>query len=84
MDDTVTTEQPTPQVPTKLSEADKLRIDLAKEWMDSAKARAETAEMQYRYLILKLYYSYGLTDNDVLSTDGDIVINGKNQVAQQK
>ena len=86
MDDTtvIAEQQPQPtSIPPKLSDVDKLSIDLTKERMESAKTRAEFAELQYRYLILRLYYQYGLTANDIISTDGDIVIGGKNQQVKQ-
>jgi hypothetical protein len=67
----------------KLSEVDKLQLDLARTKRQTALAEAKTAlannekaELEYKYLILQLYMKYGLTAADALSEAGDIVRGG--------
>ena len=87
-----TAQEQTPATPPnqKLADADKLALDLAKTRkqtaasevetakarLEGAAAKQETAELNYRYLVLQLYYKYQLTPNDALTEDGQIVING--------
>ena len=67
----------------KLSEVDKLSLDLARTKRQTALAEAKTAlannensELQYKYLILQIYMKYGLTADDALSETGDIIRGG--------
>jgi hypothetical protein len=41
-----------------------------------ATAKGETAELAFRYVVLQLYMKYGLSTNDALSDNGDILIGG--------
>lgn len=72
--------------PEKLSEVDRLNLDLARTKRQTALAEAKTAlannenaELNYRYLVLQLYMKYGLTADDALSEAGDIVRGGAKQ-----
>jgi hypothetical protein len=76
-------------VPNKLSEVDKLSLDLARAKRQTVLAEAKTAlanndnaELSYKYLILQLYMKYGLTAADAISEAGDIVLGGAVQRPQ--
>lgn len=93
-----TTVQPTFAVPTslveanasvaaaplpKLSELDKMALDLAKEKRKTVLAEARTAianndaaELGFKNVILQLYMKYSLTAADAIAEDGSILING--------
>lgn len=78
-----------PQAIEKLSDVDKLNLDLAKTKRQTALAEAKTAlannenaELQFKYLVLQLYMKYGLNQNDALSENGDIVRGGAVQGPQ--
>src|SRR5271157_5466039 len=67
----------------KLSEVDRLNLDLAKAKRQTALSEAKTAlannenaELQFKYLVLQLYMKYGLTAQDALSEAGDIIRGG--------
>lgn len=73
---------PSPTKPEKLSDIDKLTLDLAKQKRATALAEAKTAvsandlaESQFKYVILSLYRKYNLNDEDGLAEDGSIVYN---------
>lgn len=80
-----------PAVSERLSEADKLSLDLARSKRLVALAEAKTAlannenaELNYKYLVLQVYMKYGLTADDALSEAGDIIRGGaKNMVPKQ-
>jgi hypothetical protein len=79
----------TPPVPNKLSEVDKLSLDLARAKRQTVLAEAKTAlannenaELSYKYLILQLYMKYSLTAADAISEAGDIVFGGAVQRPQ--
>jgi hypothetical protein len=81
---------PVPPPTPKLMDVDKMALDLAKERRQTALAEAKTAlaknenaELAFKYIVLQLYMKYGLTSNDAISENGDIVIGGAAQVAQQ-
>lgn len=66
----------------KISDADKSNIDVArlKKLLYTAEARAailqnEKIDIEYKYLILQMYMKYGLTNDDAISENGDIVKN---------
>ena len=70
----------------KLSDIDKMALDLAKERKLTALAEAKTAmannekaELTYRYTILQIYYKYGLKEGDLLSEDGSVIFDGANK-----
>ena len=71
-------------VPTeKMSEEDRLALELAKSRRETALATAkealaksETADLNYRYVVLQLYMKNGLSAQDALSEDGTIVRGG--------
>lgn len=70
-------------IPEALSEVDRLTLELAKMHRKVALANAEktlaqndTAEISYKYLLLKLYVKYGLDpEKDVLHENGNILRN---------
>lgn len=71
--------------PSKLSEVDKMALELAKSQRQVALAEAKTAlasnekaDLQYKYVILQLYMKYGLSEKDALNEDGTILYNGAN------
>jgi len=61
-----------------ISEYDKMTIELAKAKHKIATAEAKTAELEYKYIILKIYMKYGLTVVDGISEDGTILRNHVN------
>jgi hypothetical protein len=82
--------QPAAPVTEKLSDTDRLSLDLAKAKRQTVLAEAKTAlannenaELQYRYLVLQLYMKYGLTAADAISEAGDIIRGGALQGATQ-
>lgn len=67
----------------KLSELDKMALELAKANRRTALAQAEKAlaqnessELSYKYLILQLYMKYGLNSEDAIAENGDIIRGG--------
>lgn len=74
----------------KMLEVDKMALDLAKSRKETALAQAkealaknETADLNYKYVVLQLYMKYGLTQADAISEGGDIVRNGAIQAQAQ-
>lgn len=73
-----------PSVPVeKLSESDRLALELAKSKRQIALAEAKTAlannenaELSYKYVVLQLYMKYGLTERDAISEAGEILKDG--------
>lgn len=70
-------------VPERLSDVDRLNLELAKSRRQTALAEAktalaqnETAEANYKMTIMQLYLKYGLTVNDALNENGEIIKNG--------
>ena len=69
--------------PQKISELDRMVLEVARSNKRATQARAEkalaenqTAELSYRYAILQLYMKYGLTPADAISEDGSILVGG--------
>lgn len=69
--------------PTKLSETDRLALELAKARKQTALAEAKTAlatnenaDLSYKYVVLQLYMKYGLTEADAITEGGDIIRGG--------
>lgn len=67
----------------KLSDLDRMALELSKQQRQTALAEARTAlaqnekaELAYKYVVLQLYMKYGLTEADVISEDGAIVRGG--------
>ena len=67
----------------KLSDVDRLNLELAKANRRVALAQAkqamsenESAELSYRYFVLQLYMKYGLSATDVIQDNGE-VFNGQ-------
>lgn len=67
----------------KLLDVDKMAIDLSKSRRETALAEAkaalannEKAELAYRYTVLQVYMKYGLTANDAINENGDIIRGG--------
>jgi hypothetical protein len=77
---------PAPVVPPpnpRMSEEDRLNLELAKSRRETAMAQAkeavaksETAELAHRYVVLQIYVKYGLNANDVINENGEIVKGG--------
>lgn len=74
-----------PQVnnPEKLSETDRLALELAKANQKTALAQAEkaiaqndNANLAYKYLVIQLYMKYGLNADDAISESGEILRGG--------
>ena len=70
-------------VTPRLSDVDKLELDLARSKRQTALAEAKTAlaqnenaELNYKYVVLQLYMKYHLTDRDAISENGEILIDG--------
>lgn len=66
-------------VPVRLSELDKMALELAKSKRQIALAEAKTAlaqhenaELSYKYVVLQIYMKYGLTEADTISESGEI------------
>jgi len=67
----------------KLSDVDRLTLELAKMKRQVAVAEAkaalaanENAELGYKYTVLQLYLKYGLTEVDAITEAGDIIPGG--------
>jgi hypothetical protein len=67
----------------RLQETDRLTLELAKSNRKTALANAEkaiaqneTAELAYKYIVLQLYMKYGLTEQDAISEQGEILRGG--------
>jgi regulator of replication initiation timing len=63
-----------------LQEADKLALELAKMNKrlaavnaEKALAQNETADLHYKYVVLQIYMKYGLTPNDSIDENGNIL-----------
>lgn len=77
----------------RLSDVDRMALELAKQRRQTALAEAKTAlaqnenaELAYKYVVLQIYMKYGLSDADAISEAGDIVKGGalpQNQPRQQ-
>ena len=63
----------------KMPEEDRLALSLAKANREAALARAETADLNYKYIVLQLYMKNGLSASDAISEDGTIVRGGAAQ-----
>jgi hypothetical protein len=68
----------------KLQEQDRMTLELAKmnkKMMtlaaEKAIAQNETADLQYKYVVLQLYVRYGLTANDGIDENGNIIRGGE-------
>ena len=64
----------------RLQEQDRLTLEIAKMnkkmatlAAEKAIAQNETAEMQYKYVVLQLYMRYGLTAQDGIDENGNII-----------
>ena len=73
--------------PSRLSEVDRMALELAKSQRQVSLAEAKTAlanneksELQYKYVVLQIYMKYGLTESDALNESGDILYGGANSV----
>jgi hypothetical protein len=76
--------------PERMSEVDKLNLDLIRTKRQTALAEAKTAlannekaELEYKYLVLQIYMKYGLTADDAISENGDIVRGGAKNARPQ-
>ena len=69
--------------PEKLSDVDRMALEVAKLRKDVALAEAKTAlannekaDISYKYVVLQLYMKYGLTEVDGIAESGEIIRNG--------
>ena len=67
----------------RISEQDRMALEVAKANKKTAIAQAEkaiaqndTAELAYKYTVLQIYMKYGLTEADALTEGGEIIKNG--------
>jgi len=67
----------------RISELDRLSLELAKSNRrlalanaEKALAQNETADVSYKYLVLQLYMKYGLTEVDAINEAGEILKGG--------
>lgn len=67
----------------KMSETDRLALELAKSRkqtsqvsVEKAVAQHETSEIAYKYVVLQLYMKYKLTEEDALNESGEIIRGG--------
>jgi len=74
----------------KLQEQDRLTLELAKMnkkmatlAAEKAIAQNETAEMQYKYVVLQLYMRYGLTAQDGIDENGNIIRGSSKEVQNE-
>lgn len=81
---------PVPQAP-RLSDVDRMALELARQRRLTALAEAKTAvaqnenaELAYKYVVLQIYMKYGLTDADAIGENGEIVKNGALMQQQQQ
>lgn len=71
-------------VALKMHESDRFALEIAKLNRKVANAEAqaalsknETAELQYRHVVLQVYLKYGLNENDTINSEtGEIIKNG--------
>jgi hypothetical protein len=73
----------------RLSEVDRMALELAKAnrkvalaQAEKALAQNETAELGYKYVVLQLYMKYGLTELDAINENGLVVRGGAVQQGQ--
>lgn len=76
------------EVKPSISDSDRLLIELAKSKKllavaeaKAALANSTNADIEYKYLVLKIYMKYNLTADDALNEDGTIILNHLNQGA---
>lgn len=74
---------PLPAPVNKLTDVDRMTLELAKQRRQTALAEAKTAlaqsenaELAFKYVVLQLYMKYSLTDADAVSETGDIIRGG--------
>lgn len=67
------------EVVDKLSDVDRMALELAKSRRQTVLAEAKTAlahnenaELAYKYVVLQLYMKYGLTEADAITEAGEI------------
>lgn len=67
----------------KISEVDRLSLELAKAnrktavaYAERSLAQNETAEIAYKYTVLQLYMRYRLTEADAINENGEIIRGG--------
>ena len=76
----------TPNANEKLSDLDKMALDLVKQQRQTTLAEAklalannEKSELAFKYLVLQLYRKYNLSDTDAFDEQGNIIRNGNPQ-----
>lgn len=76
--------------PTHISDQDRTVLELAKARKLIAQANAEkavaqneSAETNYRYLVLQIYMKYNLTQADALNENGEILYAGGKDATEQ-
>lgn len=73
----------------RLSEVDRMALELAKSNLKLANAQAEktlaqseTAQLAYKYVVLQLYMKYSLTEADAINENGLVIRGGALQQGQ--
>lgn len=71
------------EMTVKMSDTDRMVLELAKSKRQVALAEAKTAlaqnenaELSYKYVVLQLYMKYGLTEKDAINENGEIIRGG--------
>lgn len=60
----------------KLSDMDRMALELVKSREQTARAQFEAAAINTRHAVLQIYMKYGLTEADAIKEDGTIVRGG--------
>ena len=78
-------------VSEKLSDVDRMTLELAKSnkkttlaQAEKALAQNEVAELTYKYIVLQLYMKYGLSEADAVTEAGNIIRGGATIKSQGK
>lgn len=82
-EDRIKEEMPQGVVTERLSEVDRLTLELAKSKRQTALAEAKTAfannenaELGYKYMVVQLFMKYSLNESDSINENGVIVRGG--------
>lgn len=74
----------------KLSDVDRMSLELAKSAKKLAVAQAEkalaqneTADISYKYVVLQIYMKYKLSEADAITESGEIIRNGAQLAGNQ-
>lgn len=74
----------------RLSDLDRMSLEIAKSAKKLAVAQAEkalaqneTADISYKYVVLQIYMKYKLSEADAITESGDIIRNGAQLAGNQ-